>query len=391
LGMRSCGRRRSRSVITIALLASGCFVIASIGVFRLDSAREATQKNSGTGGFTLIADSSMPVLHDLNSKAGREFFGLDETAFRGITVVPFRVHQGDEASCLNLNRAQKPRLLGVRSESLSGRFTFSDVISGGDREHGWQLLSTNSALRIPNSAVEEIPAIGDASSIQYALGKKIGDTIDYTDEHGHIFKLRLVGALANSILQGSLIIDESQFVKRFPSESGHRFFLLDTPPGQETRVSSMLSKALQDQGFEATSAVKRLDEFNAVQNTYLGTFQILGGLGLLVGSAGVGIVLLRNVLERRGELAVLLAAGFRRRRLRTLLLTEHSALLGFGLALGILAAAVAVLPAILARGQLPYFSLGLTLAAILANGFAWTWFATHLALRGNLLNALRNE
>ena len=61
--------------------------------------------------------------------------------------------------------------------------------------------------------------------------------------------------------------------------------------------------------------VARRNAFNAVQNTYLGTFQILGGLGLLLGSAGLGIIVLRNVLERRGELGLLLAVGFRPRAL----------------------------------------------------------------------------
>jgi len=35
--------------------------------------------------------------------------------------------------------------------------------------------------------------------------------------------------------------------------------------------------------------------------------------------------------------------------------------------------------------------LGLTLAAVLANGFVWTWLAARVALRGDLLAALRNE
>ena len=36
--------------------------------------------------------------------------------------------------------------------------------------------------------MDEVPAIGDANSIQWALGKQIGDTIDYTDEQGRTFK-----------------------------------------------------------------------------------------------------------------------------------------------------------------------------------------------------------
>jgi ABC-type antimicrobial peptide transport system permease subunit len=143
---------------------------------------------------------------------------------------------------------------------------------------------------------------------------------------------------------------------------------------------------------ELTPTEKRLAAFNAVQNTYLNTFQILGGLGLLLGSAGMGIVVLRNVLERRSELAVLLAIGFRKRSLHWLVLSEHAALVWIGIVLGIVAALVAVLPVILSpRGDLPYASLAITLGAVLVSGMIWTFAATSLALRGELLEALRND
>ena len=286
----------------------------------------------------------------------------------GVNVVPMRVREGDVASCLNLNRAQKPRLLGVSPELLAGRFTFASVAKGLDRRAGWELLlprsrrrqsalTENSVLPAPHAALDqrrltsaatdmdEIPAIGDANAIEWAMGKQLGDTIDYTDEQGRAFKVRLVGAVANSILQGSLLIDEAEFTRRFPGESGYRMFLIDAPSNSVAQVSATLSRALQDAGLELTPTVQRLNAFNAVQNTYLGTFQILGGLGLLLGSAGLGVVVLRNVLERRGELGLLTAVGFRRRLLQRLVLSEHGGLLGLGLALGTAAAAVAVLPA----------------------------------------------
>ena len=87
-----------------------------------------------------------------------------------------------------------------------------------------------------------------------------------------------------------------------------------------------------------------------------------------------------------------MAVGFRRRALLWLVLSEHGALLALGLGVGIVAAIVAVLPALLSPGaHVPYRSLALTLAAVLVNGLLWTWLATGYALRGNLLAALRNE
>ena len=316
---------------------------------------------------------------------------------KDISAVAFRVRDGDEASCLNLNHARTPRLLGVNPEELRkrGAFTFAEVMKGLPKEKGWGLLKgegSNEANGGHRPPLPEIPAIGDENSILWAMGKKIGDTVDYTDAQGRPFKVRLVGALANSVLQGSLIIDENEFVKRFPDESGYRMFLFDAPSDQVNEISGLMTRALRDVGLELTPAARRLNEFNAVQNTYLSTFQILGGLGLLLGSAGLGVVVLRNVQERRGELALLLAVGFRRRSLEWLVLSEHGLLLGAGLAVGVLAAAVAVLPALLSPGsQIPYASLGLTLAAVLANGLIWTWAATRLALRGRLVDALWNE
>ncbi len=388
LGVRGCARRRKRSVATVALLASGCFVIVAIGAFRLDASRDAVRKTSGTGGFALIGEASLPVVKDLNTQAGRDQFGLADQEMAGMNVVPLRVRNGDEASCLNLSRAQQPRLLGVKPDSLAGRFTFTGAAKGLDAHAGWDLLKSISS----SNAVDEIPAIGDANAIQWALGKKLGDTIDYTDESGRLFKVRLVGAVANSILQGSLLIDEAAFVKRFPGESGYRMFLVDAPAGSVAAISATLSRALQDVGLELTPADERLNAFNAVQNTYLGTFQILGGLGLLLGSAGLGVVVLRNVLERRGELGLLTAVGFRRPALERLVLIENGALLILGLGIGIVAAVIAVLPALSTPGsELPYGSLAVTLGAVLLNGTVWTWLAVRHALKGNPLEALRNE
>ncbi len=403
LGIRNATRRRRRSLATVAMLACGSFLIVSIGAFRLDEHADATKRASGTGGFALLGESTLPVVQDLNSPAGREFFNLDAKAMTNVSMVPFRVRDGDDASCLNLNRAQKPRLLGVKPELLAerGAFKFAGVAKGLEKEVGWRLLNSSAlarsglltpALSLAGGEGNEIAAIADEASILWALGKKLGDTLDFTDERGQPFKVRLVAALAGSVLQGNLIISEDEFTARYPGEAGYRFFLVDAPPERAAEVSASLTKALHDFGLELTPTTRRLAQFNAVQNTYLGTFQVLGGLGLLLGSAGLGVVVLRNVLERRGELALLLAVGFRAKALRWLVLSEHTGLLLLGLGCGVVAAAVAVLPALRSGGEgLPLGTLGLTLAGVLVSGFVFTALATTWSLRGRLLDSLRNQ
>lgn len=389
LGLRNIARRRKRSRAVLILLGSGAFIIASIGSFRLDSTKNANAKNSGTGGFTFIGETSLPIVHDLSSWAGRDFYNLGSKT-ENLRYIPFRVRAGDDASCLNLNKAQKPRLLGVDPDRIGKRnpFTFSKSLielPAELRGQEWGMLS------VLDKESDVIPAIGDANSIQWALKAKIGDTIDYEDERGRPFKIKLVGAVANSILQGNLLIPEEDFIERFPTESGYRMFLIDAPSNPE-EAGRELTRALQDFGLELTRATDRLAAFNAVQNTYINTFQILGGLGLLLGSFGLAVVVLRNVFERRGELALLQAVGFTPARVRRLILGEHATLMAAGLLIGAAAAIIAVLPQLLqTQGGFPLASLIITLASVVTFGLAATWFATSLALRGNLLESLRSE
>ena len=388
LGIRGGSRRIKRSLAVIGLVACGSFLVAAVGANKLDVVKGANARSSGTGGFRFWGETTQSVTHDLNSSTGREFYLLDDEELSATSFVPFRVLPGEDVSCLNLNRAQQPRLLGVDPVELAGRraFTFASVLGSPlEGVSPWSLLEE----RRPDGAV---PAIMDQNSMLWALGKQLGDTLTLVDGRGEALKIVLVGAVANSILQGFLIIDESRFVERFPRLSGYRAFLIDSPPAEDDAVERMLGRALEDAGLELTRTERRLAAFNAVQNTYLSTFQLLGGLGLLLGSVGLGVVVMRNIRERRRELALLNAVGIRKSSLRWLVLSEHGILLLAGLTIGVVSALLATLPAWLSPGaEIPYGSLGLTLAAVLVNGLFWTWLATRLALRGSLLEALHDE
>ncbi len=138
--------------------------------------------------------------------------------------------------------------------------------------------------------------------------------------------------------------------------------------------------------------VNRLKEFYAVESTYLAMFLVLGGLGLLLGSVGMGVVVLRNILERRGELALLRAVGYPSVQVRQVILAEQWLLLGAGLTVGIFSSLAAMWPALPASGvRLPYLLMTLFLCGIAAFQLAWIYLCVRLALRAPLLPALRNE
>jgi putative ABC transport system permease protein len=387
LGFRNAARRRGRSLGIIGLLACGVFMVVAVGANRRDPLRQSQSRDSGTGGFALYGESSLGILHDLSTDAGRKELGLTDPELAGLQAVRFRVHEGDDASCLNLNRAQRPRLLGVQPESLRSReaFRFTGRVPDAGDMKGWDLLQMN----LGDGA---IPAIGDYPTIFWALGKKLGEEVEFVDEMGRPFRVRIVGMLDSSILQGSLVIAEKEFTRRFPSVDGYRVLLVDAPSDKMEAVSQKLSFGLTDLGLVLTPTQERLAAFGAVEDTYLSIFTALGGLGLVLGSIGLGLVVLRNMLERRGELAMLRAVGFERARIRRMVFYEHWGLMLAGLVCGVVAAVVAVIPALQSpAGQVPYISLAVTVVMIALSGALWVWLAGTLALRGRLLDALRQE
>lgn len=155
---------------------------------------------------------------------------------------------------------------------------------------------------------------------------------------------------------------------------------------------SYLSQRLESKGFDLVPSVERLKEFYVVESSYLQLFMVLGGLGLLLGSAGMGVLVLRQVMERRGELALLRAVGYSRDQAAGVVRAEHDFLVFIGLATGTVASALAVGPSALQPqnhipfGLLAIFLLGTALLSVL-----WIRIATALALRAQLVPALRHE
>jgi ABC-type antimicrobial peptide transport system permease subunit len=402
LGVRNAARHPVRSLLTAGLLASAAFLLVAVESFRRQAGDDFLAKDAGSGGFDLVAESDVPIYQNLNSSDGRDELndalerrlpnkdGLaaDEATLKDTKFEQLRVRPGDDASCLNLYQPRKPRLLGV-PPSLVGRggFRFADSLAKSDDEkhNPWLLLNRT----FDDGA---IPVIGEANTVKWMLKSDLGQDVAATDDRGNPVKLRVVALLSDSVFQSGLLLSESNFLKLYPSIEGYNFFLVASPPGQSRRVEQLLVTALGDRGFDVTPSARRLEAYLAVENMYLSTFQALGGFGLLLGTLGLAVVLLRSVWERRGELALLRALGYRHRALGWLLLSENGFLLLLGLGVGAVTALLAVAPHLVGgEGAIPWPELFGMLAAVLLVGLLVASAALAATLRAPLVPALRRE
>lgn len=398
LAIRNGARHPGRSTLTIGLVAAASFLIVAISAFRQDPSQTASVLNSGNGGFALVAESDQPIYQDLNSPAGRTELGFsrdDDQTLQSAQAIALRVQPGEDASCLNLYQTAQPRVLGVTQAMFQhGGFAWAATAAKDDvqRQNPWLLLNQDLGRTANGEPI--VPVVIDLNTAMYSLHlwQGIGSRLEIDAQRGQKLHLQVVGLLQNSLFQGNLLIGEQPFLRNFPEVSGYRYFLVQAAPQQSKLVEQALERTLGDYGFDARDTRAVLAEFLAVQNTYLSTFQSLGGLGLLLGTFGLATVQLRNVLERRGDLALLRAIGFRRRMLAAMVMLENIALLVGGLAIGVAAAMIAILPHLTGGGAtIPWLSLAGTLTLVLVVGLLAGLAAVRATLTTPLLPALRGD
>lgn len=349
VGRRGALLRPGRDLAVMAVMASGIFLVCAVTAMRQDITRHAEERKAPTGGFEWWVDLSVPVPDHALPRDPQW------------TLTPLRVRAGEDAGCLNLNQVATPRLVGVPV----ARFVELGVFGLTDEWH--ELDASRTDGTIPGWA-------GDADTatwgLKATLGTRKGTVLDYRSENGNDWPVRLTRAPPHrlTLFQGCVLVSAERLAQAYPGLGGSAWILVDrngNAADSAEGIPARLRDRFERQGAEVLRVTDRLREFYQVEATYLDMFLVLGGLGLLVATLGVGLVALRNAEERGEEIETLTMLGFRRRDRARLLWDAVMPAQAAGLAVGTLAAAVALWPAIHATGAgIPWGRLVLLLAWI---------------------------
>ena len=270
----------------------------------------------------------------------------------------------------------------------AGGFRFQRSLAATDAEKAnpWLLLAKDDGPGAP------VPVIADAASMEYVLHRRWGR------RSRSIVPARSPSACAWWARSRTASSSPSWSWARTRSSGSSRTgpaiacCCVDAARSDEAALVTRLESAFADQGLDVVAARDRLAAFHRVENTYLSTFQALGGLGLLLGTVGLGTLLFRNALERRREIALLRAVGYRPGHVSAMLVAENAALLALGVGAGIVAALAAVVPATQRTGGgVPWTSLAAVAGAVLVTGLVTSAIAAAVVRRAPLVPALRSE
>ena len=333
---------KKQVISSFLALSLGVFVVFSVGLNRKGFENNA-QLLSGTGGYTLWCESSVPVYHNMMTREGREKLSL--------TALPVDVEilqclrlSADEASCLNLNKVITPSVLGIDMSTLSeSDIRIDKNIYSLDNKEVFKYLQshTHSSSSVsPTSPV--FPALVDATVLTWSLGMKLGDTLFYENDRGQSIAIQLVGTLPNTIFQGHILLDKQFFSEIWAETTGSEVFLLKTVGSEIEEVKTLLSQALNEYGIRITTTNDRLRQFNSVSDTYLTIFMTLGGIGLLLGIMSFIIVIRKSLASRRKEIDLYKTLGFTNGKIAQTLYKENLIVPLYAIATGIISALASV-------------------------------------------------
>ncbi len=153
---------------------------------------------------------------------------------------------------------------------------------------------------------------------------------------GTIVQLKVIGVLdrihENS---GSMSVSKSILDNAVPFAvpiTTYRFRLADGVDAKETARS--IEASFLEHGVDTEVLEEELEKEAAGSKTFFRIFIGFMGLGLLVGVAGLGVVSTRAVVERRQQIGVLRAIGYRRRMIQLSFLLESSFICLLGIVIG---------------------------------------------------------
>ncbi len=341
---------------------------------RQGSAPPGDDKKAGTGGYRLVLKAAIPIFGDLNTVEGRKLAGIrnpTDPLWSRAQFTPMRRWAGQDISCLNLMRPTAPTILSVPSSMVQrNAFTFAGKMIPADNQ--WAQLDADQ-----NGTV---PVIADDDTAQYILKIPVGGQLTITDQLGRSQQLLLIATISHSIFQSELLMGEANFRRLFPAVGGAGLMLIDCKPEDASELRQRLGAELDEYSVSVDTTTDRLAAYEAVANTYLATFQTLGSLGLLLGTVGLAVVLVRTILERKPELTLLACLGFDPWKRVWLVLGENAFLLLLGLMVGTACALIGVLPAMVHSGRSMNLSgLGMTLLAVVLIGLLSSSIAVALS------------
>jgi putative ABC transport system permease protein len=323
--------RTGLTLFIFALIMFTVIVLAMIASFQRESVDKMSEKFSGgfeVIGYSLreIPDSNMTAaVAQVDESLGALSIRRVETARTAIVSMAVK---GENESSTRV-------LVGFNDEMLTeGAFSLAqradEYVSDVD---AWNAVLENGSLVILDGNVAQ-------ADISMTFGDwlvDVGETVTITFANASTTDVKVIGIMDQMIINGAFT--STSFVEDHAAASTENLFYIDThsdPAFTDDDVKEGLERALAEYGLTTIVVRDILEEFMSATSSVMQLMELFLGVGLVVGIAGLGIITIRNISERRQEIGVMRAIGFQRRMILATFLIETSYVSLLGITMGII-------------------------------------------------------
>ncbi len=334
IGLSYPGRRAFRTAINLTIFSLVLFTVVGVAEFgaSVQSGLNATIV-SESGGYSFFGVSALAI-PDLpgqiaNNTSLAPYFSTVVPLVSGGALLNFSGAPPGYGYPLFAAPTGQPPAQDFYS---TNRFNFTATADGLSEAGVWQELATNASVAVVDG---QFAASGFAFGPGHpTLGP--GATVAVTNPAtGGRTRVTVIGVLSESFVSGIWVNPRVASSLGYANESA--FFLTVAASRSAVTAAQLAKAAFFPYGLILVDFAQVLATSIQTTEGFIGLLEIFVALGLAVGIAAMGIVALRAVAERRGEVGMLRAAGFTRGMVLRAFLLEYSyvALLGIGIGTGL--------------------------------------------------------
>ncbi len=337
--------KKFRTGTTLATIALIMFTIATMsGLQTIIGSGITTTVVRQSGGYDLIAQTNpaipkpnfwttfdaAPVSQNISEAHGLSWVRI-QTSFNSTGT-------GDihNTSLLGVPQEWVNTSIPLELQALDSNYTSPQA--------AWEAIESNPHLAIADGSV--VPggaAAGFGGGGFFTYTAKVGDTLYYRNTTGAVSYVKLIGILYEQFVPGLFVgwnVVESGF--KVPMLNG-TWHPVDYPSILYIKVKAGADATQVAHDLERTYLPYQMITFDLqtlvsqITDVITGVFNLLEAylaLGLIVGIAGLGVITMRNVVERRTETGALRALGFRKSMVLKSYLLELAFVSGTGIIIG---------------------------------------------------------
>jgi putative ABC transport system permease protein len=324
--------KRFRTGLTLFIFALIMFTVSMMSMiasFQRESVDSVAQQFSG--GFEIVGVSIKDMTKDdIDHGLGEMSYGsgiIDRVEVARTAAV--EILRPDENDTIQYS------MMGFSQTMLSdNQFSLSQRSKAYETdEDAWNAVASNSSLVIIDGSV--VPnGIGLMGGI---IAVDLGETLTVAMTDNHMVNLTVVGIMDQQFNMGIYTLD-TFLQNESPANSQNLFYMSTAPnsPQAPTDVAKALEIEFASYGLRTYVVRDLVKDVMDTTSSVMQLMEIFLGMGLVVGTSGLGIITIRNVAERRQEIGVMRAIGFQRDMILKSFMLESSFVSLLGIILGVI-------------------------------------------------------